>query len=73
MTAATATKPLPRTTAPDRAYEVPVGKEEGLSFFTRARSSAALLVLLAAVGTTVALAIGSVLYLASLALRHTLR
>jgi hypothetical protein len=64
---------LPRTTTPDRAYDVRIAKEEGLSFFTRARSSVALLVLLAAVGTTVALAIGSVLYLASLALRHTLR
>jgi hypothetical protein len=41
--------------------------------FSRVRSSAALLVLLAAVGTTVALAIGAVLYLASLALQHTLR
>jgi hypothetical protein len=67
-----ATKPLPRTTTPDRADDVRIGKEEGLSFFTRARSSVALLVLLAAVGTTVALAIGSVLYLAGLALRHTL-
>jgi hypothetical protein len=41
--------------------------------FTRVRSSIALIVLLTAVGTTVALAIGVVLFLASLALRHTLR
>jgi hypothetical protein len=52
---------------------VRLGPEQGATFFTRARSSAALLVLLAAVGTTVALAIGAVLYLASLALQHTLR
>ena len=53
--------------------DVPVGQEEGVTFVTRARSSGALIVLLAAIGTAVALAIGSVLYLASLALRHTLR
>ena len=58
---------------PDKAYDVRLGKEEGFGFFTRVRSSVALLVLLAFVGTTVALAIGLVLYLASLALRHTLR
>jgi len=57
----------------DRAYDVRLGKEEGLTFFTRVRSSVALLVLLSLVGTSVALAIGAVLYLASLALRHTLR
>jgi len=44
-----------------------------VTFLTRVRSSIALLVLLAAVGTTVALAIGAVLFLAGLALRHTLR
>jgi hypothetical protein len=52
---------------------VRLGKDEGVTFFTRIRSSVALLVLLTAVGTVVALAIGSVLYLASLALRHTFR
>ena len=67
------TKPLPTTTVPDRAYDVRMGRDESVTFFTRVRSSVALLVLLAAVGTAVALAIGSVLYLASLALRHTLR
>jgi hypothetical protein len=60
-------------TVRDRTYDVRLGPEQGATFFTRARSSAALLVLLAAVGTTVALAIGAVLYLASLALQHTLR
>ena len=50
-----------------------IGRDESVTFFTRVRSSLALLVLLTAVGTAVALAIGSVLYLASLALRHTLR
>ena len=63
----------PDTTDVDRTYDVPVGQEEGVTFLTRARSSGALIVLLAAIGTAVALAIGSVLYLASLALRHTLR
>ncbi len=58
---------------PDRAYDVRMGRDESVTFFTRVRSRVALLVLLAAVGTAVALAIGSVLYLASLALRHTLR
>jgi len=58
---------------PDRAYDVRLGREADVTFLTRVRSSVALLVLLAAVGTVVALAIGSVLYLASLALRHTLR
>ena len=57
----------------DRAYDVRLGSEADVTFLTRMRSSVALLVLLAAVGTAVALAIGSVLYLASLALRHTLR
>jgi hypothetical protein len=47
--------------------------EEGVTLFTRVRSSVALLVLLAAVGATVAISIGVVMYLASLALRHTLR
>ena len=58
---------------PDRAYDVRLGRDDGITFFARVRSSVALLVLLTAVGTTVALAIGSVLYLAGLALRHTLR
>ena len=58
---------------PDRASDVWLGRDEDVTFFARVRSSVALLMLLAAVGTTVALAIGSVLYLASLALRHTLR
>lgn len=58
---------------PDRAYDVRLGKDESMTVFGRVRSSVALLVLLTAIGTAVALAIGSVLYLASLALRHTLR
>ncbi len=58
---------------PDRTYDVRIGRDESVTFFTRVRSSVALVVLLAAVGTAVALAIGAVLYLASLALRHTLR
>jgi len=58
---------------PDRAYGVRLGRDQDVTFLARMRSSVALLVLLAAVGTVVALAIGSVLYLASLALRHTLR
>ena len=58
---------------PDRAYDVRLGDQEDISVFTRVRSSVALLVLLAGVGTAVALAIGSILYMASLALRHTLR
>jgi hypothetical protein len=53
--------------------EVTVDLDEGISFWTRLRSSVALLVLLTAVGTAVALAIGIVLFLAGLALRHTLR
>jgi hypothetical protein len=57
----------------DRTYEVRLANEEGVTLFTRVRSSVALLVLLAAVGATVAVAIGVVMYLASLALRHTLR
>ena len=60
-------------TVPDRTYDVRLGPDQAATFLTRARSSVALLVLLAAVGTTVALAIGAVLYLASLALQHTLR
>jgi hypothetical protein len=74
----------PTTTAPqseradtatvaDETYDVRLAKDEDVTFLSRARSSAALVVLLAAVGTAVALAIGSVLYLAGLALRHTLR
>ena len=66
-------RPLPAATVPDRTYGVRLGAQEPISLFTRVRSSVALLVLLAAVGTAVALAIGVVLYLASLALRHTLR
>jgi hypothetical protein len=58
---------------PDRAYDVRLGRDASITFFTRVRSSVALLVLLTAVGTAVALAIGLVLYLAGLALRHTLR
>ncbi|MCU1451760.1 MAG: hypothetical protein JWP02_3930 [Acidimicrobiales bacterium] len=53
--------------------EADVQLDEGLSFWTRLRSSVALLVLLTAVGTVVALAIGIALFLAELALRHTLR
>jgi len=63
---------VPTTTVADRTYDVRLAPED-VTFFSRARSSAALVVLLAAIGTAVALAIGSVLYLASLALRHTLR
>ena len=59
--------------APDKAYDVRLGRDASITFFTRVRSSAALVVLLTAVGTAVALAIGLVLYLAGLALRHTLR
>ena len=69
----TAPVPVPRSTVADRAYEVRLASEEGVTLFTRVRSSVALLVLLAAVGATVAIAIGVVMYLASLALRHTLR
>jgi len=58
---------------PDRTYDVRLGQDEEVTLFTKVRSSVALLVLLAAVGTTVALAIGAVLFLAGLALRHTLR
>jgi hypothetical protein len=58
---------------PDRAYDVRLGRDPGITFLIRVRSSVALLVLLTAVGTAVALAIGLVLYLAGLALRHTLR
>jgi hypothetical protein len=47
--------------------------DQGLSLWTRLRSSIALLVLLTAVGTVMALAIGIALFLAGLALRHTLR
>jgi hypothetical protein len=70
---APAAKPLTPPTVADRAYDVRLGRDTEITFFGRLRSSAALLVLLAAVGTVVALAIGSVLYLAGLALRHTLR
>ena len=65
--------PVARSTVVDRTYEVRLASEEGITVFTRVRSSVALLVLLAAVGATVAIAIGVVMYLASLALRHTLR
>ncbi|TMK84433.1 MAG: hypothetical protein E6G57_14955 [Actinobacteria bacterium] len=70
---APALKPRGPATVPDRASDVRLGRDEDVTFFARVRSSVALLILLAAVGTTVALAIGSVLYLAGLALRHTLR
>jgi hypothetical protein len=72
-TASDVSRPLAAATVPDRTYDVRLGQDEGVTFFTRMRSSVALLVLLAAVGTTVALAIGAVLVLAGLALRHTLR
>jgi hypothetical protein len=52
---------------------VDVVLDEGLSFWSRLRSTIALLVLLTAVGIAVALAIGITLFLAGLALRHTLR
>jgi hypothetical protein len=55
------------------AAEADVPFDQGLSLWTRLRSSIALLVLLTAVGTVVALAIGIALFLAGLALRHTLR
>jgi hypothetical protein len=71
--AAAVSKPLSRVTVPDRTYDVRLGAEEELTLFTRVRSSVALIVLLTVVGTTVAIAIGVVLFLASLALRHTLR
>ena len=48
-------------------------EDEAVTFWTRVRSSAALLVLLAGVGTVVALAIGATMFLAGLALRHALR
>jgi hypothetical protein len=70
---ASAATPLKPVTVPDRAYDVRLGRDTEVTFLGRVRSSVALLVLLTAVGTAVALAIGSVLYLASLALRHTLR
>ena len=65
-------RPTAVATVSDRAYDVRLGPEEGITFLSRVRSTVALLVLLAAVGTTVALAIGAVLFLASLALRNTL-
>lgn len=71
--ASAGSRSLAAATVPDRTYDVRLGADEGVTFFTRARSSVALLVLLAAVGTTVALAIGAVLFLAGIALRHTLR
>jgi hypothetical protein len=43
------------------------------TFWSRLRSSVALLVLLASVGTLFALAIGAAMFLAGLALRHALR
>ena len=57
----------------DRAYDVRLGLDTEVPFLAKVRSSIALLVLLTAVGTIVALAIGTVLFLAGLALRHTLR
>jgi hypothetical protein len=57
----------------ETSTEADVQLAQGLSFWTRLRSSVALLVLLTAVGTVVALAIGVALFLAGLALRHTLR
>jgi hypothetical protein len=65
----------PPPPAPVRAAwdEEEVQLDEGLSLWTRLRSSLALLVLLTAVGAVVALAIGVGLFLAGLALRHTLR
>jgi hypothetical protein len=72
-TAASVDERTATATVADRAYDARLDKEEGVTFFSRARSSAALVVLLTAIGTAVALAIGSVLYLAGLALRHTLR
>jgi len=45
---------------------------ERTTFLTRIRSSVALLVLLTVVGTVVAVGVGVVLFLAGLALRHTL-
>src|SRR5438270_9513843 len=74
--AATAARPasssLATTTVADRAYDVRLGRDESITFLGRVRSRVALLVLLAVVGTTVALAIGLVLFLAGLALRQTL-
>jgi len=54
---------------------MPVGpfELETLTLWTRVRSSVALLVLLAGVGTAVAMAIGTIVFLAGLALRHALR
>jgi hypothetical protein len=46
---------------------------EPVTLWQRVRSSVALLALLAAVGTVVALAIGATVFLAGLALRHALR
>ena len=64
---------MARSTVADRTYEVRLAREEGVTVFSRVRSSVALLVLLTAVGATVAISIGVVMYLAGLALRHTLR
>jgi hypothetical protein len=61
------------TTARSSVEVVDVVLDEGLSFWSRLRSTIALLVLLTAVGIAVALAIGITLFLAGLALRHTLR
>ncbi|MBV8387915.1 MAG: hypothetical protein JOZ68_20250 [Acidimicrobiia bacterium] len=68
-----ASAPVARSTVADRTYEVRLAREEGVTVFSRVRSSVALLVLLTAVGATVAISIGVVMYLAGLALRHTLR
>ena len=67
---ATARRPV---AVADRAYDVRLGPDESATFLGRVRSSVALLVLLAAVGTTVALGIGAVMFLVLLALRHTVR
>src|SRR5437764_8799479 len=46
--------------------------DDTVTLWTRLRSSLALLILLAGVGTVVALAIGAAMFLAGLALRHAL-
>ena len=54
------------------AFSAVAVEVEPTSFLIRLRSSVALLVLLTVVGTVVALGVGVVLFLAGLALRHTL-
>jgi len=61
-------RPVPSTAMPVGPFEL-----ETLTLWTRVRSSVALLVLLAGVGTAVAMAIGTIVFLAGLALRHALR